>query len=57
MKDIIKDLYNYTWGLGIEHEMHLFHKPIVKSTPITDFTLFDSYSVIQKLLEEKDNSK
>ena len=39
----LNDLKKYNWGLGIEHEMHLFHAPksSFKNT-ITDFTLFDS---------------
>ena len=23
----IDHLLSYTWGLGLEHEMHIFHKP------------------------------
>jgi len=54
MKD--KKLYDYTWGLGIEHEMHIFHKPIETKNNITDFILFDSYSAVQRILEEKTDS-
>ncbi len=36
-----KQLINYKWGIGIEHEMHLFHLPLYKDTnkKITDFTI------------------
>ncbi len=52
----IKKLYDYTWGLGIEHEMHIFHKPKKSSKNIVDYTLFDSYSAVQRILEDKENS-
>ena len=32
MKSTSKKLTNleeYNWGLGIEHEMHIFHRPII----------------------------
>jgi hypothetical protein len=58
IKENINDLKKYNWGLGVEHEMHLFHAPLKSKTKnITDFTLFDSESVVKKLIEEKDNSK
>lgn len=54
----LDNLEKYNWGLGIEHEMHLFHTPKKSQTKnIIDFTLFDSDSVVKKLIEEKDNSK
>lgn len=56
MKKSIKNLYDYTWGLGIEHEMHIFHKPKESSKNIVDYTLFDSYSAVQRILEDKENS-
>lgn len=52
----IKELYDYTWGLGIEHEMHIFHKPKKSLKNIVDYTLFDSYSAVQRILEDKENS-
>jgi hypothetical protein len=55
-KSTIKKLYDYTWGLGIEHEMHIFHKPKESSKNIVDYTLFDSYSAVQRILEDKENS-
>lgn len=36
----IKKNSKYVWGLGLEHEMHLFHTP--KGKNIKDFILFDS---------------
>jgi hypothetical protein len=54
MKD--KKLYEYIWGLGIEHEMHIFHSPRSSKENIINFTLFDSYSAVQRILNEKQNS-
>ena len=51
----MKELSKYKWGLGIEHEMHIFHLPITTKKKIKDFILFDSKSIIEKLLNEKDN--
>jgi len=52
------NLEDYTWGLGIEHEMHIFHKPLYsKTNKIKDFIIFDSYSVVERILEDKENSK
>jgi len=52
------NLEDYTWGLGIEHEMHIFHKPFYsKTNKIKDFIIFDSYSVVERILEDKENSK
>jgi hypothetical protein len=51
-----KKLKDYNWGLGIEHEMHIFHTPKRSTKNITDFTLFDSYSAVKRILEDKENS-
>lgn len=49
MKD---NLENYTWGLGIEHEVQIFHKPKKNSTNnIEDFILFDSESTVLRLIQ------
>ena len=44
-------LNKYTWGFGIEHEMHIFHKPKLdkknKNKKINDFIIFNSKSIIQ----------
>lgn len=46
----LKNKYNkYIWGLGLEHEMHIFHTP--KGNNIKDFILFDSESA-QKRIDE-----
>ena len=37
----ILDLKKYTWGFGIEHEMHVFHKPKEGIKNIKDFIIFD----------------
>jgi hypothetical protein len=52
----INDLKKHVWGLGIEHEMHIFHKPKITKNNIKDFTIFNSYDFVQKILEEKENS-
>lgn len=51
-----KKLLDYNWGLGIEHEMHIFHEPKPSTNNIKDFTLFDSHSVIERILAEKENT-
>jgi len=53
------NLNDYIWGLGIEHEMHIFHKPINNNSKkkIKDFIIFDSHSVVEQILYEKENSK
>jgi hypothetical protein len=56
MNKKIKQLSEYTWGLGIEHEMHIFHKPKKSNNNIKDFTIFDSYTVVERILEEKENT-
>jgi hypothetical protein len=52
----MKKLNKYTWGLGIEHEMHIFHKPFSKSKNIQDFILFNSQDTIKRLLDDKENT-
>jgi hypothetical protein len=51
-----KKLLDYTWGIGIEHEMHVFHKPKPTKNNIKDFTLFDSFSAIQRLLSSNNKN-
>ena len=51
-----KELYSYTWGLGIEHEMHIFHEPKMNNKRIKDFILFDSYKAVQRIIDEKENT-
>ncbi len=54
----ISELKKYKWGLGIEHEMHMFHEPPDYSkTNIKDFTIFDSFSAVQRILSEKEDLK
>ena len=48
-----QQLKNYVWGFGLEHEMHIFHKPKVsKKKNIKDFILFDSESARFRLIRE-----
>jgi hypothetical protein len=54
----MKRLEKYMWGLGIEHEMHVFHRPkFTEKKNIENFTLFNSEKVIEKLKDESENSK
>ena len=42
----------YTWGMGIEHEVHLFHSPKKSpSKPIQDIVLFDGESALRRLFD------
>ena len=54
-----KRLEKYTWGVGIEHETHLFHEPLQKNnnTPIKDFILFDAYEPTLRLLKAHEAGK
>ena len=47
-----KRLKKYTWGLGLEHEMHLFHMKKNRKTNITSFTLYDSELATKRLHEQ-----
>mgnify|MGYP006422189733 FL=1 len=49
----------WNWGIGIEHEMHLFHEPLFKKTPIKDIILaptekrvFDLMNKLDKISDE-----
>jgi hypothetical protein len=48
----ILDLDEYTWGFGIEHEMHVFHNPINSSKKIKDFVIFDSNKALNRIIDE-----
>ena len=48
------NLESYTWGLGIEHEMHIFHKPKDNGENIEDFILFDAESTVLRLIQGKE---
>ena len=55
MKDKLND---YTWGIGLEHEMHIFHIPKKNTKEIVkDLILFDSESCIKRLLEDNNAGK
>ena len=41
----------YTWGIGIEHEMHLFHIPKSKNK-FCDIIAFDSESAVKRILQD-----
>lgn len=53
----ILDLKKYTWGFGIEHEMHVFHKPKDSSKNIKDFIIFDSSAALNRIIDEYNNGK
>jgi len=47
MNNRIKKYSKYVWGLGLEHEMHVFHTP--KGKNISDFILFDSEKARERI--------
>ena len=53
----ILDSKKYTWGFGIEHEMHVFHKPKDSNKNIKDFIIFDSSTVLNRIIDEYNNGK
>ena len=50
-------LKKYHWGFGLEHEMHVFHEPILSKKKITDFIVFDSENAVYNLLNSYLHSK
>ena len=53
-----KRLEKYTWGIGIEHETHIFHSPINKiKSPNENFVLFDGFEPTLRLLKAHDSRK
>ena len=62
----IKELSKYEWGLGIEHEMHIFHTPLTNKSPkkiglvrdtIQDFILFNSEAALKRIFDAYENNK
>ncbi len=49
----IQRLSPYTWGIGIEHEVHLFHQPkhLKSNEKLRDVTLFDGESAMKRTME------
>ena len=54
----------FTWGIGIEHEMHVFHKPdnknkkyLGENDKIQSIIVFDSESVIKRILANYKKNK
>ena len=45
------DAKKYTWGLGIEHEMHLFHIPDFQ-TEFNNIIVFDAESTVKRILKD-----
>ena len=52
-----KKLEKYKWGIGIEHEMHIFHSPIYNKKKIQEFVLVDSFEPTLNLLQLIDENK
>ena len=52
-----KKFKKYTCGMGLEHEMHLFHLKKNRKTNITSFTLYDGELARRRLLDEYNNDK
>ncbi len=53
--DLISKFAPYTWGVGIEHEVHLFHAPkasiATSSDPIRDVVLFDGEAALRRVFD------
>jgi len=50
-----KRLKSHVWGIGIEHEAHIFHQPKYDPVkPITDFVMYNTKPVAENLLYRKD---
>lgn len=51
--DRYKRLKHLSWGMGLEHETHLFHYPIVnENNKIENFTIFNSFENTVSLAKE-----
>lgn len=53
-KSIFKRLKKYKWGMGIEHEMQLFHKPKpddIKNKNIGSYIMFNAQPRVEELLK------
>ena len=51
-KKRFQKLKNYNWGIGLEHEMHIFHFPTLPKDKIKDFIIYDSKQAIELILSE-----
>jgi len=48
----MSDIKEYVWGFGLEHEMHVFHKPKAKEgKKIENFTIFNSQDAINRIID------
>ena len=43
---------SFKWGIGIEHEVHLFHMPIFKNEIIDHLIVYDVESGVNRLLDD-----
>ena len=56
--DKMKRLEKYSWGIGIEHEMHIFHEPLEGvNKKIDNFILIDGFTPILRLLKAVEEKK
>jgi len=56
LKKKLIELKEYKWGMGIEHEMHIFHKPVNKNNlNINDYIAFNSHEVVERILNNRNN--
>jgi len=55
----MSDLKDYVWGMGLEHEMHVYHSP--KSDKmnknIVNFTIFNSQEALNRIIKEYNQGK
>ena len=56
-KKKIDKLKKYVWGFGLEHEMHIFHKPDYLTPNIESFILFDGKSAVIRVAEQASEGK
>ena len=54
-KPIYKRLYHHRWGIGLEHEMQVFHwpKPILIKDKIVDFIIYDTKKIVEDILKHE----
>lgn len=48
---------SFKWGIGIEHEVHLFHMPIFKNEIIDHLIVYDVESGVNRLLDDYSKKK
>jgi hypothetical protein len=46
-----KKFNKYVWGMGLEHEMHMFHLKKNRKSNINSFTLYDGELARNRVLD------